>query len=175
MKKLNQHGQSTIEFIFSFSTAFFLIIYTTKVAINYTTGYLAHYATYMSSRAYLSFEGQGNPGLVNNIPQAVFNEVRVDLFNGALTSEATNPGIVVDASSNPQLAILSGVKYDWETSFSISGLFGGNQTLQMRSESFLGREPDRSTCLRQTCAAALNGAGSVICSEHAFTLGDNGC
>lgn len=175
MKILNQRGQSTIEFIFSFTTAFFLIIYTTKVALNYTTGYIAHYATYMSSRAYLTFETQGNPDAVNQIPKLAFDDVRVNLFNSALTSEADNPRAVVDPSSNPQLAILSGVRYDWETNFSVSGLFGGSQTLQMRSESFLGREPDRVTCLRQTCAAAINGTGSISCSKDAFTLGDNGC
>ncbi len=58
----NESGQSTIEFIFSFGFAFFLIIYTLKVALNYTTGYLVHYSTYMASRAYLTFEDSGGAG-----------------------------------------------------------------------------------------------------------------
>lgn len=171
----NQSGQSTIEFIFSFSTAFFLIIYTTKIAMNYTTGYLAHYATYMASRAYLTFETQGNPDAIAAIPQTVFQEVRVDLFDNSLVADGANPSISVDPTTNSQLAVLSGLRYDWQTSFSITGLFGGNQTLEMRSESFLGREPDRATCLMQTCAAASNASGGATCSKDAFTLGDNGC
>lgn len=175
----NQKGQSTVEFIFSFSIAFFMIIYTIKVAINYTTGYLAHYATYMTSRVYLTYETQGNEGAVEAgaILKTAFDDLKVNLYNNALETTNNNPRVSVSGAGDAQLAIIRGIVYDWETSFSVSGLFGGNQTLEMRSESFLGREPARAICLSRTCRAALSAGGfsGQQCKPAAFTLSDNGC
>lgn len=169
VKRNNQQGQSTIEFIFSFGFAFFLIIYTLKVALNYTTGYLVHYATYMASRTYLTFENSGaatDPAL---IIKEVFDDTKVGLYNKQ---------IIVDTNTlKPQLepagaGVLNGVSFDWSTTFSTVGLFGGRAVLNMKSESFLGREPDRKECSKQTCTAARRSPGA--CGK-AFTVVDNGC
>ncbi len=166
----NNKGQSTIEFIFSFSFAFFLIIYTLKVALNYTSGYMAHYATYMASRAYLTYENSGGgidpAGLFANVTKPIFDDTKVTFFNNNFEVEDSKLKIRRDP-------ILTGVSFDWETPFSTVGLFGGNQTLHMKSESFLGREPDRQECSNQTCQAARSGS-SGSCGR-AFTLVDNGC
>ncbi|PIP90885.1 MAG: hypothetical protein COW01_00960 [Bdellovibrionales bacterium CG12_big_fil_rev_8_21_14_0_65_38_15] len=166
----NCQGQSTIEFIFSFSFAFFLIIYTLKVALNYTSGYMAHYATYMASRAYLTYENSGGgidpAGLFSSVTEPIFNDTKVTFFNQNIIVDDTKLRIT-------RAPILTGVTFDWETSFSSVGLFGGSQTLHFRSESFLGREPDRQECSIQTCQAARGGTSGRC--EKAFTLADNGC
>lgn len=172
MKNINnQSGQSTIEFIFSFSIAFFIIIYTIKIALNYTTGYLVHYATYMSSRAYLTFEGNGNETAASSTAVEVFRGTKVDAYFSGLNIDANNPR-VTGSLTDPQRTILNGIQYDWTTTFSVNGMFGGSQMLNMRSESFLGREPDRKSCVIQTCVAARNSSGQC---GRAFTLVDNGC
>ncbi len=175
MKNLaNQKGQSTIEFIFSFSFSFFLIVYTLKVALNYTSGYMVHYATYMASRAYLTYEDNGtqaasNPGTVfSDITKPVFQDTKIEFFNSQFLVDGTKLNFNRDTSG-----ILSGVSFDWETSFSTVGLFGGSQTLHFKSESFLGREPDRRECSEQTCIAARGGSGDRCMLT--FTLVDNGC
>lgn len=167
----NQKGQSTIEFIFSISFALFLIIYTVKVALNYTSGYLAHYATYMASRAYLTFEGNGNEAGAILAVRETYASTKIEAYNPNLEANDTTLR-VLDGSASPQQVILSGVIFDWETSFSTSGMFGGNQPLEMRSESYLGREPDRKSCVVQTCTAARDSSGAC---GRAFTLVDNGC
>jgi hypothetical protein len=49
----NSKGQSTIEFIFSFTAAVGFVFLFLKMALNYTNGYMVHHATFMASRAYL--------------------------------------------------------------------------------------------------------------------------
>ena len=53
MKK-NQSGQSTIEFIFCFVFAVSFILLVFNTSLNYVSGYVAHYATFMASRVYLT-------------------------------------------------------------------------------------------------------------------------
>tara|TARA_R110000868_G_scaffold103516_3_gene285070 strand:- start:3904 stop:4425 length:522 start_codon:yes stop_codon:yes gene_type:complete len=166
-----QAGQSTIEFIFSFGFAFFLIIYTVKVALNYTTGYLVHYSTYMASRAYLTFEDSGGAGnIFNSVVVPGFNDTKVPLYSNQINVDSST--LLIQNESQGR-GILRGVTFDWETTFSSVGLFGGSATLHMKSESFLGREPDRKECSARVCKGALAG-GSGSCGK-AFTLVDNGC
>ena len=47
------HGQSTIEFIMTFTVAVGLICFFLKMALNDTDGFMVHHATFMASRAYL--------------------------------------------------------------------------------------------------------------------------
>lgn len=173
---INEKGQSTIEFIFSFSFAFFLIIYTLKVALNYTTGYVAHYATYMASRTFLTYEDNGtlaasNPGTVfSDITKPVFDDTKIELYNSQFVVDQANLNFKRDSAG---AGILNGVTFDWETSFSTVGLFGGDQTIHFKSESFLGREPDRRECSEQTCLASRGGENGRCMMT--FTLVDNGC
>ena len=46
-------GQSTIEFILSFSTSVGFIFLFFKMALNFADGYMVHHATFLASRAYL--------------------------------------------------------------------------------------------------------------------------
>ena len=58
--KLNKEGQSTLEFIFSFAIVFSFIFFFFKIALNYTNGYLLHYANFMASRTYLVHDINSN-------------------------------------------------------------------------------------------------------------------
>ena len=126
----------------------------------------------MASRSYLTFEGNGNAAGAEQIMRETFEGTRINLFNSSLGS-GNDQLTIVDNTSNPLTVLLTGVRYDYETSFSTAGMFGGNQMLEMRSESYLGREPDRAECVQQTCRGALNGTGTSC--GRAFTLVDNGC
>ncbi|MBA2406355.1 MAG: hypothetical protein H0V66_16375, partial [Bdellovibrionales bacterium] len=46
--KNNQLGQSTIEFIFSFVFAVSLILLVFNTSLNYASGFVTHYATFMA-------------------------------------------------------------------------------------------------------------------------------
>jgi hypothetical protein len=166
----NQTGQSTIEFIFSFSFAVFVLVYTVKVALNYTTGYLVHYATFMAARTYLVFDDvSGSDTTAMGRAKQVFDGTSINLFNKNIAEGDLNFTNFNTPAKYPH----AGAYFDWKTSFSVGGLFGGGQTLELRSEAFLGREPDRVACGLRLCEVASDGGGN--CGGRAFTLGDNGC
>lgn len=168
----NQNGQSTIEFIFSFSFITFLLVYTIKVAVNYTTGYLVHYATFMAGRTYYVYEDNSpNDNTAMTKAREVFERTNVSMFN----SNVANTGELRFTNINdPASYVHAGVYYDWETSFSVGGVFGGSQALELRSESYLGREPNRQACGIRTCQV-MRGDSGACDMGRAFTVSDNGC
>ncbi len=170
---IKQQGQSTIEFIFCFSFATFILIYTVKIALNYTSGYLVHYATFMASRAYAVYENNTitDGTQVYNHAKAVFEGTRVHIFNDDIDVDKLDFTVI---DNSPENYLHAGAFFDWETAFSVGGLFGGSQMLQLRSESYLGREPTRMVCAIRTCQVA-RGSGTTCDIGRAFTLDDNGC
>jgi hypothetical protein len=172
MKEKNNKGQSTIEFILTFTAAVGFIFLFLKMALNYTNGYMVHHATFMASRAYLISDSEryGSPGDGDadafKLAKAVFNKNLPDAlipnFDGVL--KENNPGIV-------GLAVFVGVWTEFTQAFSV-GFVGGKERIVFRSESFLGREPTRAESTSQVCAAikAVTGGG---CETQA-TLDDNG-
>lgn len=168
----NNKGQSTIEFIITFSAAVGFIFLFLKMATNYTEGYMVHHATYMASRAFLvgdtetqqTVEGRDKNAF--ELARSVFNKNLpanlIKNFNGEL--KANYPGAV-------GFAPFVGLLIEYTQPFSI-GFVGGKDPVTFRSESFLGREPTRVESNAQVCAAIKTVTGSD-CNVEA-TLDDNG-
>jgi hypothetical protein len=156
---------------FIFGIGFLFVIF--KVAINYTNGYLVHYATYMASRAYMvvdtnSNQPDGSDGAAAQRAQQVFAKYKAEAIIPSLAGalQVNNPGAVMPA--------FVGTWVEYTDKFTFSSLFGGNEDVTFRSESFLGREPTRSECLQQICAAMAEPPLSSDCDLH-VTFYDNGC
>ncbi len=174
MKRHNkgESGQSLIEFLLSFAFVFGLVLVFLKLSLNYTTGYLVHYATYMASRSFLvvdrnSNTPEGSDSESFNRAKTVFDRYKVDTFitdfDGSL--QANMPGSV----GSPAMV---GVWVEYTTNLSGSTLFGGDRELKLRSESFLGKEPTRAECIERICRAFMDLGAD--CTSH-VTFADNGC
>ena len=59
----NQKGQSSVEFAISFIMVIGFVFMYVKVALNFTNGYVVHYANFMASRAFMVYEGNNNTPL----------------------------------------------------------------------------------------------------------------
>lgn len=167
----NNKGQSTIEFIITFTAAVGFIFLFLKMSLNYTNGYMVHHATFFAARSYLvgdtesqqTIEGRDKNAFElatlvfkKNLPEALM------VFDGTLTEN--NPGIV-------KFSVFTGVWTEFTQIFSL-GFVGGKDPIKFRSEAFLGREPSRVEVRAQTCAAirtiTLGGCDVQV------TLDDNG-
>ena len=101
MKIKNNKGQSTIEFILTFTAAVGFIFLFLKMALNYTDGYIVHHATFMASRAYLvgDAEQYANAGAGDvkafDMAKAVFSKnlpsALIPNFNGTLKENNPDP------------------------------------------------------------------------------------
>lgn len=173
MRKINSKGQSTIEFILTFTSAVGFIFLFLKMAINYTNGYIVHHATFMASRAYLVSDAERyNDPADGDAPafklaEAVFKknipEGLITGFDGVLTE------------NNPNTAgfpVFIGVWAEFNQAFSL-GFIGGKDKVAFRSESFLGREPTRAESTSQVCLAIRSITQGQKC-ELQMTLDDNG-
>ena len=168
----NNKGQSTIEFILTFTAAVGFIFLFLKMALNYTNGYMVHHATFMASRAYLvnDAERYGSASAGDNEAFKIANEVftknlpeaLIPNFNGVL--KENNPSSVA-------FSAFVGVWVEFTQAFSL-GFVGGKDRVTFRSESFLGREPTRAESRIQVCSAIMAVTGES-CSVQA-TLDDNG-
>ena len=177
MKEKNNKGQSTIEFILTFTAAVGFIFLFLKMALNYTNGYIVHHATFMASRAYLvgDAEQYANPGAGDDkafkLAQSVFSKnlpsALIPNFNGSL--KENNP-------DSAKFSVFIGVWVEYSQVFSL-GFVGGKDQVTYRSESFLGREPTRAESTAQVCQAIASVTGqdpkSGGCNTQA-TLDDNG-
>lgn len=167
-----EEGQSTIEFITSFAFAFSLLFLFVKVALNYTNGYMVHYANYMASRRYLVYDNNTSPASVyaNSLTRAreSFFKRRPDVFikNASFDFKANSPG---ETTLNKKYI---GTHVSYEDVLSFTKVVGGRREVFFHSESFLGKEPPRTECARRVCDM-LSSSGSN-CSIYT-TLFDNGC
>lgn len=172
-KEKNNKGQSTIEFIVTFTAAVGFIFLFLKMALNYTNGYMVHHATFMASRAYLVNDAE--------VADAARDGVAFKFANEVVFAKYLPTGLVkeVDADATLQpnhpapdrLTVFTGVWIKFEQIFSL-GFVGGKDPVEFRSESFLGREPTRTESYTQTCAAIMTVTGAS-CDKLA-TLDDNG-
>ncbi len=166
----NEEGQSLIEFLITFSFGMILLIYILKFGLSATNGYLAHYANFQASRAYLVIDNDqsdaASDGVARAHAQVVFDRFNLENFGIAPvgTVQFNNPGDVKN--------VFVGSVFRFRQKFSGGGIFGGSQEIELISESFLGREPTRSTCVRRVCDAMLGVGGT--CENHT-TFFDNGC
>ncbi len=173
----NQQGQSTIEFIFTFAFAVSVILIIFKSAMNYTTGYLVHYATFMASRTYLTHDSyMGNFGNVNasmsgaeQAAKAAFGKYQLDVFDVDPSGFRVNP----PGSSIPGDYVTVGTMMTFEKEIDAVGQITGQKSIRYVSESFLGKEPTRAVCAQRVCKAIT---GQTTCSNNLdITLFDDGC
>ena len=177
MKKLDQKGQSTIEFIFTFAFGVSIILLIFNSAINQTTGYLVHYATFMASRTYLTADKHigsfgGSAASLNGAEakaKAVFDKYNLTFLgvkNLEFKINAPNP-------NNPNNYLTVGALASFEQSIDIIGKIAGQEKLELVSESFLGKEPTRIECATRVCRAIT---GRDSCQNTLdITLFDDGC
>lgn len=173
----DQKGQSTIEFIltFAFGVSFILVIFNS--AMNYATGYLVHYATFMASRAYYTSDshigviGNSGPSLAGaeNKAKEVFNNYNLGIFNIKNLAFNINPAGNTDTSTY----LTVGAYTTFELNLDIMGRVAGQKKLELVSESFLGKEVTRAECATRTCFG-LTGAESCDRTMD-ITLYDDGC
>jgi hypothetical protein len=172
----NDSGQSTIEFILTFAFGLSLILLIFNSAMNHVTGYLVHYATFMSSRTYLTSEsfngGIGNVEIsyqqARQEATAVFNRYNLGMFNVAPGGFKVHPA---GRGQNTYLSV--GTSTTFERTIDIMGQLTGNRKVTLISESFLGKEPTRAVCATRVCEAVT---GQSSCqSEMDVTLYDDGC
>lgn len=170
----NKKGQSSIEFVLTFSLIFSFIFLFLKMALNYTDGYMLHHAVYMASRAFLVQDNaESNPD--DGDQQAFMQAKKVfqKYAPTALLPEITSGSLKANYPDSVPAVALVGVYASMEKKFSI-GLINIPEPLVMTSESFLGREPSRGEAMLETCAAigGIFGAGDA-CETH-VTIDDNG-
>lgn len=194
MKHVKQAGQSTIEFILTFTFGLGIVFLFINVAINYSAGYLVHYATFMAARTYLTVERDASDGpndaVAKEEARKTFARFRMQALgidagsvkpggNGA-NGFHINPYFPAVTSSNRRDALYIGAYAVFEKPVSIFRLVAGGETAKYVSEAFLGKEPTRANCFEQTCKAIILGltGNPTACGETSgfdFTVYDNGC
>lgn len=170
----NNKGQSTIEFIMTFTAAVGFIFLFLKMAMNYTDGFFVHHATFMASRAYMvSDEDRAS---IEEGDQRAFAKAQ-DVFNRYVPEgfiPGVNAGILKEHNPDPSVTKFSayvGLVARFSQKFSI-GFVGGKEPVNFISESFLGREPTRRETRDQICKA-IKYTNLTKCNTH-VTLEDNG-
>ena len=168
----NEQGQSTIEFLMTFIISISFLFFFVKMALNYTNGYLVHYANFMASRSFLVADTNQEPSASYNsaFDQAttVFGKYYIETFipgfSGALQVNMPTSGIG---------SIYVGTYVEYSDVLSFTKLVGGKKPLNLRSESFLGKEVVRRDCEKRVCDILAQLSGSA-CDNHS-TRYDNGC
>ncbi len=179
MKNKNQLGQATIEFILTFAFGLSLMLMIFNSAMNYATGYLVHYATFMSSRVLLtsdSFIGNFGSGYNSSISGAeqrartAFAQYNLGIFGIQADEFYVN---LVDGGQSSAEYITVGTYSRFNQRVDALGRVAGNTELELVSESFLGMEPTRLGCAMRVCQAVT---GQESCDESMdITLYDDGC
>lgn len=178
MKKINnEKGQSTIEFIFTFIFGVSIILMIFNSAMNYTTGYLVHYATFMASRVYLTSDsylgtiGNISPSLSTgeSLARETFNNYSLGIFK----VPSSNFNVNQVGSAGPENFLTVGGYTTFDMTIDMFGKITGQSKVNLVSESFLGIEPTRAECATRTCFAIT---GRLSCSNNDdITIFDDGC
>ena len=179
MKRKASAGQATIEFILTLAFGLSLMLMIFNSAINYTTGYLVHYATFMASRVYLTTEthfgtfGSGYDSSVQPAEQAAretFKQYNLQIFGIQEDEFFVNKST---SAQSPSEYLTVGTYTRFTQKVDMLGKVAGNTELDLVSESFLGKEPTRVGCAIRTCMAIT---GQDTCEENMdITLFDDGC
>lgn len=173
-KKNNQSGQSTIEFIFTFVFGVSMILMIFNSSMNYISGYLTHYATFMASRVYLTADShlRTTPSSLSGAEdraRETFRNYSLSIFNIPDSSFTINPA--GQTQGGEYLTVGGFTTFD--LTIDALGKIAGQSKLELVSESFLGKEPTRAECLARTCMAITNREN---CSNNDdITLFDDGC
>jgi hypothetical protein len=179
MENSQQQGQSTIEFIVTFAFGVSLVLVIFNTSINYATGYLVQYATFMASRVYLTSDthigevGNVDPSLSNAIPRAREAFTIYNLSMLKIPNENFNINKVQDARSDNAKNLTVGAYTTFEIPMDVLGRIAGQKKLELVSESFLGKEPTRAECATRVCQA-ITGQDNCEATMD-ITLYDDGC
>lgn len=177
MKEKNNKGQSTIEFILTFTAAVGFIFLFLKLALNYTNGYMVHHATFMASRAYLVRDDRQT---IEDGDVQAFKAAK-EVFKKNLPDGLISPDLALEEKNHNgpdkvKFLAFVGIWVEFFQTFSL-GFVGGKDKMAFRSESFLGREPTRTESTIQVCKAITfvtkGREGIDGCAKQA-TLDDNG-
>jgi hypothetical protein len=175
--KLDNKGQSAIEFVLTvaFTVALFFVF--VNQAINFTAGYVVHYANFMVSRTYMTYDsGIMNMGNFSTIMSQAENyaknntlpKYQLDVFVDNLEVEFNSP-------ETTEYSEFVGSMMKFTKPFSSFEFLGGGEVLELYTESFLGKEPTRVDCRERICRA-IAGSDCNDTGVLAFaTLYDNGC
>jgi len=176
--QINNKGQSTIEFILSFSILLFFITFFITTAVNFAVGYLVHFATFKAARTYLTADNSApdNSSIIQNATgyaQETFRNFKVGSYG--ITS-----GKLFFNDPPPDTAIYQfvGVYFLFDPPFQRFGMFKIPVKLPFVSEAFLGKEPSRADCLCRIQAVMgypCEGAAYSKGIMDEITLEDNGC
>jgi hypothetical protein len=172
--KNNQSGQSTIEFIFSFIFAVSLILLVFNTSLNYASGYVTHYATYMASRVFMTQDSHQNAWGPGSRTQAInkakdaFAAFKLDVFGINTTLELNDEESVTAGEY-----LMVGAYAKFSRKMDVVGQITGQTRLELISESFLGREPTRGVCGSRICKA-INDVDQCVSTDD-ITLFDDGC
>ena len=171
----NEKGQSTIEFLFSFAIALGFVFSFLKISIAYTNGYLVHYVTFLTSRAYMvgerdSKQPNGSDNQAKTDAEAVFNSFNI---GGIIPGFESSPVFEDPVSNSGTNNLYVGVRTEYEESISIPGT-NAKIRFPFISESYLGLEPTRAECRQRICDA-MSTVGSGGGCKMQSTVSDNGC
>ena len=169
----NQKGQSTIEFIVCFAFGVSVIFMVFNSAMNYASGYIAHYATFMVSRYYLTQEKyqngvQASLSGVDEDAKQIFKNYYPDIFGVPASSIQINE----PKMDGPGGYLMVGAYAVYERNIDAVGQVAGQKKIRLVSESFLGKEPPRYSCYERVCQAIT---GSTCNSSMDITIFDDGC
>ncbi len=180
MKKLNEYGQSSIEFILSMAFIMGLFFLFINQAFNFSIGYLAHYATFMASRAFMVQDKARMDSIADyngiiedakSVGTKVFKRHQLEIFLGSSVGE-----VGFNSPDTGSFYEYTGAYFQFQRPFSTYESFGGGVMLDLLSESFLGKEPTRVECKNQVCnAIAGSDCGGASDILKYSTVYDNGC
>lgn len=177
MKLKKESGQSTIEFIFAFAFGVSVVFMVFNSALNYATGYLVHYATYMASRTYLVSDDYKGYLAAPTIPPVndaieVYQKYRLDIFD--IPSSGFSINRQEDSHSSAEYLTV-GARTLFEKPIDALGRVVGGGKLEFVSESFLGKEPTKAQCAQRVCFAVTGAACGGNTGDYDVTFYDNGC
>ncbi len=169
----NQNGQSTIEFILTFSLGLSLIFFVINSSINYATGYLVHYATFMASRVYLTDDSHTNSPFedIDRVRKS-FEKYNLGIFKIDPSKFVVNS--VNDLGGDSKKNLTVGAYTTFELNMDLIGQIAGKKKMELVSESFLGKEPTRFECAKRVCNA-IRGQDKCDEKDIDITLYDDGC
>lgn len=186
-----QRGQATVEFILATTFLLSFLVFGFRLALIFSWSSYIQYATFMSARALLS----GGADVQDQRTRAIETlKVMVkrggrDRFDSLAQGRGGNvgevPGMTILATKDPEAEGDStwqvGVRYSFRSRLILvpgapqSGGRAVNRSLDLTSESWLGREPTREECrsyLQGELASRLRGSAS---GRSVLPVVDNGC
>ncbi len=170
-RQAQQEGQSVVEFTLAVSFFLAFMIFSFRMTLLFSFGSFVHYATFMAARAYLSAgpNQQDQEQRASHVLSVTVKNGQADRFawlaRGANQGVSDIRGAVIGRSqqfiaTDSKFSWMQGVTYSFTSNLFLIPLTANgqgpssapagaqNQTLSLRSESWLGREPTTSECIQ---------------------------